>query len=194
MTPIRLAPLSFPLVALALPAAAGDPASPQPDPRLAFAASPDWGGGYAGAQVGYGDLAAQGGLLDGNGTLYGLHAGWRWDLGSTVVGVEGDWDRADVNLGSVGTLDSVARLKLKGGADLGAALVYATAGAAWAEATVGGAALSDRGWFLGAGMDYAVTPTMTLGGEVLGHRFTDFDGSGVDLDATTVTARVSFRF
>jgi hypothetical protein len=39
-----------------------------------------------------------------------------------------------------------------------------------------------------------LTDSLTLGGEVLQHQFNDFDGSGVDLDATTVTARVGFRF
>lgn len=206
MTLMRSAALAFSLLVAAAAARADEPAGPpaeaMPDavsgfgaaPAPSFAAASRWGGGYAGVQLGYGDIAAQGGPLDGNGPLYGLHAGYRWDLGGAVLGIEGDWDRADIDLGSAGTLDSVARLKLSGGADLGPALVYATAGAAWAEATVGGAALSDRGWFLGAGMDYAVTDSLSLGGEVLGHRFSDFDGSGVDIDAATVTARVSLRF
>ena len=34
----------------------------------------------------------------------------------------------------------------------------------------------------------------TVGGELLGHRFSDFDGTPVDLDVTTVTARVSYKF
>ena len=124
-----------------------------------------------------------------------MHAGYRWDLGQTVVAIEGDYDAASIDLGgTTGTLDNVARLKLIGGADLGRTFLYATGGVAYADATVGGAGLSDSGYFIGAGMDYAITDSWTMGGEILGHRFSDFDGSGVDLDVTTVKAKVSFRF
>lgn len=34
----------------------------------------------------------------------------------------------------------------------------------------------------------------TVGGELLAHKFNDFDGSGVDADATTATIRANFRF
>ena len=43
-------------------------------------------------------------------------------------------------------------------------------------------------------MTYDLGNRWTVGGEVLQHRFSDFDGAGIDLDATTVTARVGFRF
>jgi len=35
---------------------------------------------------------------------------------------------------------------------------------------------------------------MRFGAEVLQHQFDDFDGSGNDIDATTLAARVSFNF
>jgi outer membrane immunogenic protein len=35
---------------------------------------------------------------------------------------------------------------------------------------------------------------MTVGAELLEHRFDNFNGSGVDLDATTFNTRVGFRF
>jgi hypothetical protein len=35
---------------------------------------------------------------------------------------------------------------------------------------------------------------VTLGGEVLYQEFEDVDGSGVNLDGTTATARVTFSF
>jgi hypothetical protein len=35
---------------------------------------------------------------------------------------------------------------------------------------------------------------VTLGGEVLYQQFDDVDGSGVDIDGTTATARVTFSF
>lgn len=155
----------------------------------------DWGGAYVGAQLGYGDVDSNGAGLDGDGTIGGVHAGYRADFGKFVAGAEIDYDVSDIDIGSgAGTLDNVARLKLMGGLDLGRTLVYATAGAAYAEATVGGASLSDNGQFYGVGLDYAVSDRFTVGGEYLMHKFDDFDGSGADLDVDTIKAKVSFRF
>ncbi len=187
---------------LAAPAFAGGPVQVTPEPVIVPAPAPvvsygnDWSGFYAGAQLGYGDTDSNGAGFDGNGAIGGVHAGYRWDLGKTVLGVEADWDKTSLDLGAAGTdsLDSIARLKLQAGYDAGPALIYATAGAAHANASVGGVDLSDSGWSLGAGVTYAVNDQWTVGGEVLTNRFDDFDGSGVDLDTTTATLRVGFRF
>lgn len=155
----------------------------------------DWSGAYVGAQLGYGDIDSNGAGVDGNGAIGGVHAGYRADFGKFVAGAELDYDVADIELGATGdTLDAVARVKLMGGLDLGRTLVYATAGAAYADATVGGVDRSDNGYFGGVGMDYAVSDRFTVGGEYLMHKFDDFDGSGVDLDADTIKAKVSFTF
>lgn len=187
-------------VAFAGPALAGGPTVVEPEPVITapvepVIASADWSGFYAGAQLGYADVDSNGAGLDGNGWLGGVHAGYRWDFGQYVAGAELDYDSADIDLGGTGaTLDDVARIKLMGGAEFGNSLLYATAGAAYADATVGTASLSDNGWFIGAGMDVAINDSWTVGGELLQHQFDDFDGSGVDLDATTLKAKVSLRF
>jgi outer membrane immunogenic protein len=188
-------------LAFASPVLAGGPVEMAPEPTVeptyapVAPASLDWTGFYAGAQAGYADIDSNGSGLDGNGFLGGVHAGYRWDFGSYVAGAELDYDSADIDLGrSAGTLDDVARLKLMGGAEFGNSLIYATAGVARASATVGGTELSDNGYFLGAGVDYAVSERWTVGGEVLQHKFDDFDDSGVDLDATTIKAKVAMRF
>lgn len=188
---------------LAMPAFAGGPVQVieepviTPAPVAVVAPSADWGGFYGGAQLGYGDVDSNGAGADGNGMIGGVHAGYRWDLGKTVLGIEGDYDTANVDLGpggAAGSLDSVARLKLMAGADLGSNLVYATAGGAWADATLGGAGGSDNGYFYGVGMEHALNDTWSVGGEILQHKFDNFDNSGVDLDATTFSARVNYRF
>lgn len=188
-------------LAVATPALAGGPTVVDPEPVIVPAAEPvplsaDWSGPYVGAQLGYADINSNGAGLDGYGWLGGVHAGYLWDLGNFVAGTEIDYDTADIDLGTAAgdTLDDVARLKLIGGAEFGNSLIYATAGAAHANATVGGAGLSDTGWFLGAGVDVAVNDRWTVGGELLQHRFDDFDDSGVDLEATTLKAKVSLRF
>jgi outer membrane immunogenic protein len=189
--------------ALATPVFAGGPIEPVPEPTIAPApvAAPvstngEWGGAYVGAQLGYADIDSNGGGLDGDGVLGGVHAGYRYDFGTAVVGGELDYDTSSIDLGAAAgdELESVARLKLMAGADLGRTLVYGTAGVAYAEASVGGANLSDNGWFAGLGADYALTDQWRVGGEILTHKFDNFDGSGVDLDVNTVKAKVSFAF
>lgn len=183
----------------AAPAFAAGPTPVMDEPVLAPAPVPvaapsyDWTGGYAGAQLGYGDL---GNDVNGSGALYGVHAGYNWDFGSWVLGGELDYDASEIDIdgGVDDTLDSVARVKLRAGYDLGRTLLYATAGPAWANASVGGTDLSDNGWFAGAGIGFQMTDRWVVGGEVLGHQFDDFDGTGLDVEATTATLRASFKF
>ncbi len=186
---------------VAVPAFAGGLAQPQSEPVVAApVAAPaytggEWGGFYAGAQLGYADLDSNGAGIDGNGAIGGIHGGYRWDFGRTVIGAEVDYDTADVSLGNgIGDLNNVARLKFMAGADLGRALVYGTAGVARAEATVAGTDFSDNGYFGGIGVDYALTDTWTVGGELLLHKFKDFDNTNIDLDVTTIKAKVAYRF
>jgi opacity protein-like surface antigen len=155
----------------------------------------DWTGAYGGLALGYGDLGSSGDVLNGDGILGGVFGGYRYDFGTWVGGIEGDWDTADIDLGEdLGSLDSVARIKLQAGADLGQVFLYATAGAAYADASVAGTDFSDWGYFGGVGMDYAVAENWLIGGEILAHQFDDFDDTGIDLDATTIKARVAYRF
>jgi outer membrane immunogenic protein len=201
----RTATLSATIIATALavsPAFAGGPVEPIAEPVITPApviepvsTGGEWGGAYVGAQLGYADVSSGGAGLDGNGAIGGVHAGYRYDFGTAVIGAELDYDMANVDLDAAdSSLDSVARLKLMAGYDLGRTLIYGTAGGAYADATVGGVDASDRGYFLGIGADYALSDRWTVGGEVLEHRFDDFDGSGVDLKATTASVNASFNF
>ena len=153
--------------------------------------SGDWTGFYTGLQLGYGDIDGDAGL-EGDDNLYGFHAGYDYDFGNWVVGGELDYDKADIDLnGGIANVDSVARLKFKGGYDLGNTLVYATAGMARADTSVG----DETGPFAGIGVTYKVTERYTIGAELLEHRFDDVGGvAGADVDATTLTLRGSLRF
>jgi outer membrane immunogenic protein len=191
------------IAALAAPAFAGGPTEVIPEPVIAPTPVPapvntggEWGGFYAGAGLGYGDISSSTNTLDGDGILGGVQAGYRYDFGTAVVGGELEYDITDIALGATAgdQLNSVARVKAMAGADLGRFLVYGTAGFAYADADVGGAELADDGWFAGLGADYALSDRLSVGAEALAHQFDDFDASGVDLDATTVKARVNFRF
>lgn len=183
---------------LAAPALAGGYAEPVAEvpvaaPVVTVAPGGDWTGGYVGGQIGYGDASA--GAVDGDGAIYGVRGGYDWDLGQWVVGVGLDWDKTDIDLGTAGdSLDSIARLKLRAGYDLGQTLVYATGGAARAKADLGGVSQSDNGWFAGLGAEYALAGGWTIGGEVLHNQFDDFANTGTDVDATTAALTVGFRF
>ncbi|KIN64795.1 Outer membrane protein [Sulfitobacter noctilucicola] len=159
-------------------------------PVLPVAPASDWTGFYTGLQLGYADMD---GIdpLDGHNETYGFHAGYDYDFGDFVLGGELDYDKTDVDLGGAANVDSVARVKVKGGYDLGNTLIYATAGAARADTSVG----DETGPFAGIGVSYKVTEQYTIGAELLEHRFDDVGGAaGNDLDATTLTVRGSLRF
>jgi hypothetical protein len=149
----------------------------------------DWTGAYGGLNLGYGDIDGTG-AADGDDGTYGLHLGYDYDFGKYVLGGEIEYDRTDIDLGGLAEADSVTRLKLRGGYDFGKTLLYATAGAAYLDSSIG----SDTGAFAGIGVAYQVTDQFTLGGEILEHRFDDIGSTGIDADATTFNLRASFRF
>ena len=188
--------------ALTAPAFAGGPTVVAEEPAVApvetayVAPGPDWAGAYVGAQLGYGDVDSNGAGLDGNDAFGGVHAGYRWDLGNWVAGTELSYDATNIGLGATAgnELTDVWALKLQAGREIGNSLVYGSIGAAQANATVGGTDLSDSGFVYGVGFDYAVNDRWSVGGEVTQHNFSNFDASGVDLDATTVKAKVGLRF
>jgi len=152
----------------------------------------EWTGFYLGGQAGYGNADATG--FDGSGGLGGIHAGYMHDLGDWVIGGELDYDWTNISDGPV-EVDNIARAKLIGGYDLGQSMIYATAGAFDADISgPGGASASDNGWLAGAGRKYAISDNWVAGVEALYHEADDFDGSGVDVDATTLTARISYKF
>lgn len=183
----------------ALPAMAGGLTQPVMESPLATPAPApvstggDWTGGYVGGALSYGKATA--GLPDGTGALYGIRAGYDRDFGSFVLGGGLSYDMANIDLaGGAGSLDDVARLSVRAGADLGRTLVYATAGAARASATLGGLSQNDSGYFGGVGAEYRIGGNMSVGGEILSHRFGDFNGTATDVKATTAGVNVNFRF
>ncbi|MBZ8118854.1 porin family protein [Roseovarius sp. LXJ103] len=179
------------------PALAGSKAEPVMEPALAPVAvppaptSPDWTGFYAGGQLGYATVDTNVAGVDGDGVIGGLTVGYDYDFGQWVIGAGADYDWTDVSLNATTDLDSVWRLKLRGGYKIGNGLLYGTGGYAQADTNSLG---SDDGYFVGAGYEHLVAQNISLGAEVLYHEFDNFNNSTLDVEATTVQARATFRF
>jgi len=202
----RTSMLAAPLALAAGMASAGglsEPvAAPAPAP-VAVAPAPvmmgnDWTGFYVGGQLGYGQLDANIDTTptDPDGALYGVHAGYNYDFGSVVLGGEVDYDLTDISISApaVSDVDAVARVKAKLGYDAGAFMPYITAGYAQAQTSDDLDGETD-GTFAGLGLSYMMSDSILLGGEVLQHQFEDVaDVPNVDVDATTLTLRASFKF
>lgn len=178
---------------IALPALAGGASEPIPtgEPVVRYAAfGSDWTGGYVGGNLGYSWADADSGS---DGWLGGIFGGYQSDFGAWVIGGEASYDWTDI--GSNGAnIDAISRLKLRAGYDLGTMLLYGVGGASYADVRLRNRSASDWGWVIGAGADFRISNSMTLGTELLYDSISDFDDRGVDLDATTLAMRLSLLF
>lgn len=177
---------------VAAPAPVPVPVAPAPVMR-----GTDWTGFYAGGQVGYGQLDSSSITDDDDpsGAIYGVHAGYNYDFGSIVLGGEVDFDGTTIEADTPETeVESIARAKVRLGYDAGLFMPYVTAGVARVQTTDDLDGETD-GSFAGLGLSYLLSDSIIVGGEVLQHQFEDFaDNDGVDVDATTLSLRASFRF
>jgi opacity protein-like surface antigen len=178
------------------PALAGGVAEPAPAPVTVAPAPPpvvgnDWSGPSVGVQLGYGYVSTSGPSLDGDDVLLGLRAYYDVDFGDFIVGGGLQYDATDLNIGGATRLESVTRLGLRAGVDLGTNWIYGTAG--WARAETSSLGRSD-GWFAGVGYEVMVASNVSVGAEVLYHEFDDFNLPGLEARATTAAISVNFRF
>ena len=173
-----------------LPATDDTPEVSQAAPAPVFS-GPNWTGAYGGVQLGYADTDTNvSGSNDG--FIGGLTGGYDYDLGNVVIGGGIDYDFADISVANGATnLENVFRAKLRGGYKIGNGLLYGTGGYALAETDTLG---SEDGYFIGAGYEHLVTQNFSVGGELLYHEFDNFSGTAVDVEATTLQVRGTFRF
>ncbi|MBV0911912.1 outer membrane protein [Anianabacter salinae] len=170
-----------------------EPVIVQPAP-VAAPAGVDWSGSYGGVSLGYGTSVTST-APSGDGIVGGAFVGYNYDFGNFVVGAETEYQQSGITYGGgAGRIDNFTRLKAKFGVEADRALFYATGGATLANGTVNGNSFSDTGYNVGVGMDYAVTDRWTVGAEALYNRFDDVGNTTTDVDATTFSARVGYRF
>ncbi|PHP26175.1 outer membrane protein [Limimaricola cinnabarinus] len=195
-----------------------------PAPVVAPAMS--WAGAYAGASLGYGELGVDADLEDLAADLlddvdindlpslslteadvaYGAHLGYNWQRQRVVYGLElavlGSETELEIAVDGedVGVeLDYAARLMGKVGYQFAEALVYGTAGMAYAEFSgtgdASGETEEETGYAYGIGMDYMLTQNVSLGAEYVRHRFEDVaDIDDVDGEFSTTSVRMSYHF
>lgn len=189
-----LAVSTLALMSLAAPVFAGSPAPAPADSVVppVLPVSADWTGPYVGLELGYADATASNGIVSvsDNAALYGATLGYDHDFGNWVFGGSLDYAITDLTFGGI-NVDNVARLKLRGGIDMGDGLLYAAAGAARASTNVLG---SDTGWLAGVGYEHRLGSNWSVGGEALYHKFDNFGGTVIDVEATTLSLRALYRF
>ncbi len=91
---------------------------------------------------------------------------------------------------NAGEIDSLARLKVRGGYDFGDTMLYATTGASYAASDD----LGDKwGYFGGVGLEYRVSDTFSIVGEIATHRFDSYR-NGKSVNANTALLGINYRF
>ncbi|TPL35997.1 outer membrane protein [Mesorhizobium sp. B2-4-6] len=183
------------------------------------AASYDWTGAYIGVNAGGGfgtfKLSPSGGGpgsidLSASGFLGGVQAGYNWQSGQMVYGVEADFQGSDVkgelSVGgpSIETkVDWFGTLRARiGFTPVDRFMVYGTGGLAYGHEKISapGVDLSKTkvGWTVGAGAEYAINTNWTLKSEYL---YTDLGkatfttgGSGIDVKVPFHTVRVGLNY
>ncbi len=193
------------------PALAADAPRPYYKAPPAYAPMFSWTGFYLGGHVGgqWGsvtDLTFGGGDTDPSGWIGGVLAGYNWQAGALVFGIEGDagWgSTSGSNVAGGGVLSDtdvrfVGNLRARLGWAMDRVLLFVAGGGSWANlraTQVGSAPISDTfgGWTIGGGVDFAVTPNLILRAEYLhadyGRENFAFAGGPATLDFTNNIVR-----
>jgi len=184
-------------------------AAPPAVPFVAAAPIFTWTGFYAGVNAGYGwsdddnDTIALADEDDNGCSVGGAQVGYNYQIGSFVVGLEGDIQYADFgregafDLDNNGEEDGVfessdwfGTVRARAGVALGQALIYGTGGFAFAD--------DSNGWTAGGGLEYALTNNLSAKIEGL---YVSLDGDDSDIvgfdnetDFGVVRAGLNFRF
>jgi len=183
-------------------------APPPPVPAYAPQAF-SWTGFYIGVNGGYG--FGSGGRDFGNpdGGLVGVTAGYNYQIGQLVLGVESDWDWADLtksgsnNAGLYSSrVDDLFTARARAGYAIDRALLYVTGGYAGAEDKIGLAGFGSQsdwrsGGVIGAGLEYAFTNNISAKAEYLYEPLADKSfaaGTKSDLNLSFVRAGLNYKF
>jgi len=166
------------LIALGIaPAAAADMAARPYTKAPAAIAINNWTGFYLGAMGGYAQENSSGiGTLSGG--FAGGTAGYNWQMGNLVLGIEADAAWADVGATFFpfeARIRDMGTVRGRLGYAFDSVLLYGTGGYAWAENRLSVPGLSDSkflsGWTLGAGVEVMFAPKWSVKAEYLYRSF-----------------------
>jgi outer membrane immunogenic protein len=174
----------------------------------------------ANGAYGWGDLRNGAGYFgDPSGAMGGVTAGYNYQIGQFVTGLEGDFDFGDVSKketfnadGSFGKLDmqEFATVRARFGVALDRALLYVTGG--YADGEIHGALFDalapayasgntwQSGYAIGAGLEYAFTNNVSVKAEYLFSQLGEKTLSTPDYtakpgqDISMIRAGVNYRF
>jgi outer membrane immunogenic protein len=169
-----------------------------------------WTGCYVGVNGGYG-IGSGSGSNFGNpsGGLIGGTAGYNYQIGQFVAGVEGDVDWADMTksgtnpiVGAYKTdINTLATARARAGFAVDRALLYVTGGYAGAETNVNIAGFGSQsdwrnGGVIGAGLEYAFTNNISAKAEYLYAPLESktYDGVKSNTDLSLVRAGLNYKF
>jgi outer membrane immunogenic protein len=154
----------------------------------------DWAGAYVGINGGYawGDFDTSAGDFSGEDALGGFQIGYNKQLGSVVIGVEGDVQASAIDGASGGTstsLDWFSTARGRVGYAFDSTLLYGTAGLAVGGVEASTAGGSDDktlvGIAAGAGIEQAMTDNLSLKAEYL---YVDTENKTFDTGGTNTNA------
>ncbi len=172
----------------------------------------DWAGFYIGIHGGYGWGDTKFDFFTGDnpklkGGLVGGHAGYNWQYGSVVAGLEVDFDATDIKQTAPLAFEEKTNELASARARLGylvfpGLLAYGTAGAGWGHTEFSShgftvSAGNQFGWVAGAGLEYKLIEHVLLRAEYLHYDFAKTTFAPVDNVKETVDvvrAGLSYKF
>lgn len=210
---------------VAAPALAADLPEPIPEAPIVEVAPAafDWTGFYIGANIGYGfggddvvgvfsdgSFVGDAGDLEASGILGGLQAGYNYQYGNFVIGLEGDIQLSDIGDDVSGngvdvesTVSWYGTVRPRIGYAFDRLLVYGTGGVAFGDYEYEGDIEGSEtfvGWTAGAGLEYAFTDNLTAKFEYQYVNLGDdtFEDAGLSTKATpdfhAVKLGVNYKF
>ncbi len=199
------------LAGVATSALASDLPTRKAPPAPAVYAPPTftWTGFYVGVNGGYGiGSGTSSNFGTPSGGLVGGTAGYNYQIGQFVVGVEGDLDWADMTksgtnaIGAYKTdIDSLATARARAGFAVDRALLFVTGGYAGAETNTNIAGFGSQsdwrnGGVIGAGLEYAFTNNLSAKAEYLYAPLENksYDGLKSDTDLSLIRAGLNYKF
>ncbi len=185
------------VVAALYPAAlmAGDPEissarTPYESSAALSATGVDWTGFSVGLELGYAPDAN-----GASGAIYGAKVAWDYDFGDFLVGAILQHTRTDLDI-DPGFEIYYSRYGARGGIASGLNMYYASVGYAVVDTHARGNINPGKGsgYFVGLGYERFVRDAVTLGAEISYSEFSDFSREYGDLDLTTLSFSLNYRF